>query len=163
MMPSAKIVKRRSCPPLNRSTKPRKVPRFCSKNCCSRSALIPGVGMCPPRRYTASSPRVNRMRLRRSGTRNTLASFSSMREFTSLGLRLLISALLSPGRFPLVRNRRDRDLDNLGLAAGIRDLLLRRLGELVGLHGDGGLKLAVTQDLDARVAPIHDACLAQHI
>ena len=40
--------------------------------------IDPGVGMCPPRRYTASSPSVNRMRLRRSGIRKMLASFSSI-------------------------------------------------------------------------------------
>ena len=48
MMPRAKIVSRRSWPPLNRSMNPRKVPRFWSKNCASTSALMPGVGMCPP-------------------------------------------------------------------------------------------------------------------
>ena len=35
-------------------------------------ASIPGTGMCPPRRYTASNPRVNRTRFRRSGILNTL-------------------------------------------------------------------------------------------
>src|SRR6266436_1531628 len=83
MMPWAKIVNRRSWPPENRSTKPSRLPLFCSKNCCSLSAFTPGVGMCPPRRYTASRPSVNRMRLRRSGMRKTLASFSSIGYNTS--------------------------------------------------------------------------------
>ena len=34
--------------------------------------------MCPPKRYTASSASVNKMRLRRSGMRKMLASFSNI-------------------------------------------------------------------------------------
>src|ERR1041384_3755200 len=126
MMPRAKIVSRRNWPPLNRSTKPRNVPRLESKNCCSRSALIPGVGMCPPRRYTASSPSVNRMRLRRSGTRNTFASFSSI-ERPYLLFLLLRCPLGNASVSVLVGDGSDLDLDDFGLPARGCDLFLCRL------------------------------------
>ena len=67
MIPSAKIVNRRKLPPLNKSISPSTDPWPCWNNCCSNSVLMPGVGMCPPRRYTASKPSVNSTRFRRSG------------------------------------------------------------------------------------------------
>ena len=50
MMPSAKIVKRRKLPPLNRSKMPSTEPADCLKSSSSTLVLIPGVGMCAPTR-----------------------------------------------------------------------------------------------------------------
>src|SRR5207245_5688434 len=125
IIPNAKIVSRRNCPPEKRSTNPRNVPRFCSKNCCSLSAFTPGVGICPPRRYTASRPSVNRIRLRRSGMRKMFASFSNIL------------------------------LQDLEFAAGFGDFLLRRLGKFVRLNGESHGQLTVTKHLDGMLGPDH--------
>ncbi len=50
MMPRAKTVNLRRLPPENMSTRPIAEPEFWLKNCASMSALMPGVGMCAPRR-----------------------------------------------------------------------------------------------------------------
>src|ERR1044071_1112925 len=126
MMPSAKTVSRRRLPPLNISTKPRNDPRCASKMRDSAAGSMPGVGMCPPRRYTASSPSVNRMRLRRSGTRNTFASFSSI-ERPYLLFLLLRCPLGNASVSVLVGDGSDLDLDDFGLPARGCDLFLCRL------------------------------------
>src|SRR5664279_873081 len=77
MIPKAKTVRRRMLPPANRSKKPKIDPEFELKNSSQRCKLIPGVGMWPPRRYTASRPSANISRLRRSGTRNMFANASN--------------------------------------------------------------------------------------
>ncbi len=69
MMPSAKMVICRKLRPLNRSMMPSTEPRFLSKISVRSAVLIPGVGMCAPMRYTASSDSVNSRRLRSSGIR----------------------------------------------------------------------------------------------
>ncbi len=70
-------------------------PWLCWKSCCSRSVLIPGVGINAPRRYTPSSPSVNSTRLRRSGVlkifRNASTSFFIARFRPSLRRRSIFS------------------------------------------------------------------------
>src|ERR1700675_4868669 len=107
---------------------------------------MPGVGMNAPRRYTASSASVNNTRLRRSGMRKMLASFSNMNsQFSVLSSQSLL--LLCAGR--RFHQFRRVGVDDLDLPARLGDLLRGRLGELVGVYGDGRLQLAVAQDLDA--------------
>src|SRR6266849_1436478 len=125
MMPRAKIVRRRNMPPLNRSMKPRNPPWFCRTKSSKRSALIPGMGIWPPRRYTASRPSANRSRLRRSGTRKTFATAS--KNFITLPLRA----------------------DHLGGSSGSLDLFERRLREYVRLHLDLPAQLSGAENLQA--------------
>ena len=67
MMPSANTDRRRSAPPEKRSRNPNTPPDIDLKNSDSATGSTPGVGMCDPRRYTASSRNVKMIRLRRSG------------------------------------------------------------------------------------------------
>ena len=76
MMPSANMVNRRMFPPENISKKLNSDPLDEFMNCCHAVVFVPGVGTCPPRRYTASSASVKNRRLRRSGTRKILANAS---------------------------------------------------------------------------------------
>ncbi len=57
MMPSAKMVSRRSWPPLNRSTKPRKLPRFWSKNCDSKIGVDARRGNMPAQAVNRQQPK----------------------------------------------------------------------------------------------------------
>src|SRR6266851_10008939 len=125
MMPRAKIVMRRMLPPENKSTKPSNDPRLCSMYCWKSAVLTPGIGMCPPTRYTASRPSVKKTRLRRSGMRKMLANLSNITSRTSN------QALLQ----------------DLKLAASLGNLFLRRFRKLVRLHRDGRLQLAIAQNL----------------
>ena len=77
MIPNAKTDSRLMLPPANRSKKPKIDPELELKNSSHRVMLMPGVGMWPPRRYTASRANANANRLRRSGTRNMLANASN--------------------------------------------------------------------------------------
>src|ERR1035438_10628811 len=123
MMPRAKIVRRLMLPPAKRSKKPKIDPAFELKNSSHRVILIPGVGMCPPRRYTASRPSANRSRLRRSGTRNIFANASNS---------LFMSTLRFPTLFAFFFGR----AQNLRRAAHGLDFLQRGFGKMMGFHRD---------------------------
>src|SRR5581483_6724615 len=81
--------------------------------------------MCPPRRYTASKPMVNRIRLRKSGMRKTLVNFSSML------------------------------LQDLEFAASRSDLFLGRLGKLMSVDGKRGRELPVTENFYGMLGADH--------
>ena len=66
MMPSAKMVKRRSAPPENMLNMPRMPPWLRLKNSASAAGSMPGTGMCEPMRYTISAPSKNSSRRFRS-------------------------------------------------------------------------------------------------
>src|SRR5579884_1858029 len=139
MMPSAKIVSRRMLPPANRSKKPKIEPCCEEKKSAHRCRLMPGVGIWLPRRYTASSPSVNRSRLRRSGTRNMFANASKNFMVTLIVPRLTAAALL------LLRLRA---ADYLRGAPGLLNLFHRRLRKLVRLDRDLPRQLARAENLE---------------
>src|SRR5262245_24648826 len=116
MMPRANTVRRRILPPANISKKPKIEPCCEEKNSAHFWRLIPGVGIWLPRRYTASSPRVNRSRLRRSGTRKMFANASKN-----------FMVPFDPALLAWSAN-------HLRLAAGLLDLLQRRFGKLMRLQ-----------------------------
>src|SRR5258706_5589995 len=136
MIPSAKIVRRRRFPPENRSRKPRMPPPCCRKNDSSAWKLIPGTGMWPPTRYTASMMNVNRTRLRRSGMLKMFLIESNIASLSSAARR-------GGG-------------DDLRPAAGTRDLLGGALAELVCLHHERAGQLAVPQHLDAGIQALDE-------
>jgi hypothetical protein len=68
MIPRAKTESLRSAPPEKMSRKPKSDPADERKNASIAAGSTPGVGMCDPRRYTASRRNVKMTRLRRSGT-----------------------------------------------------------------------------------------------
>src|SRR2546425_742951 len=102
-------------------------PPCCRKNASSAWKLIPGTGIWPPTRYTASIRNVKTTRFLRSGM---------------LKMFLIDSNMLSP-----LRARRHGD--RLGPAAGPGDLVQGRLAEAVRLHDDRPGQLAVAEHLDA--------------
>src|SRR5207247_4406486 len=116
-----------------RSRNPNTPPCMALKNSARATGSTPGVGMCDPRRYTASRPNVNSTRLRRSSIAQMLRSVS--RRFN---LRDLLAG--APCRF---------------------DLLPRRRGELHRMHGELLGELAVAEDLAAVVLALDQAGLAQ--
>src|ERR1700733_15707702 len=117
MMPRAKMVSRRKLPPLNISMNPKIPPAFCWKYSCSRLKSTPGVGMCPPNRYTANKPNVKKMRFRRSGIRNILAIVSKSFIWSYLDR---ISELLAS--------------DHVSTAAGLLELFQSRFRKYVRPH-----------------------------
>src|SRR5688572_7927343 len=126
MMPSANTDNLRNAPPEKRSIKPRKEPAFCRTNSSNRRASTPGVGTCCPKRYTASIASVNRIRVRRSGMRNTLAMAS--KNFVIGSFVKLPGGSLS-GYFSLA--------DHSGRSAGGLDLLAGGFGKHVRRHVNG--------------------------
>src|SRR5689334_3268029 len=120
MMPSAKIVICDRFFPENMSYSPNIVFFAWSTSAASASGLIPGVGMWPPTRYTASSPSVNSTRFLRSAT-------------AKMFLRLSIP---SPLR------------EDFGFAARGRDLFGRLAAELVRTHRQRLRDVAARQHLD---------------
>src|SRR5271157_709919 len=143
MMPRAKIVSRRKLPPLNRSKIPSTDPADCLKSSSSTLVLMPGVGMCAPMRYTASSPSVKNSRFRRSSMRKRFANAFKKRFI------------------PVPRETRLRY--HLKRAAGLGDLLLRRRAECMGVNGELGLQLAIAQNLDGIRGAAHKAVRAQQL
>src|SRR5579864_6639547 len=143
MMPNAKMVKRRRLPPLNRSKMPRTEPCPCWKSDSSTLVLMPGVGMCAPMRYTASSARVNSTRFRKSGMRKRFRN-ASMNRF-----------MLYPGPASLpLRYHLER-------AAGLGDLVLGGRAERVRVDREFRGQLAVAENLDPVVAAAHESVSAQ--
>src|SRR5438034_1164891 len=145
MMPRAKMVSRRMLPPANMSKKPKIPPWDREKISSQRRILMPGIGTCPPSRYTASRPSVNRTRLRRSGMRKTLAIASRNFIFGSL---LLV---------------RRRSADHFRRAAGRLNLLHRGLGEQMRRHVNRALQLARGEHLHAISQLPHSSQLHQSI
>src|ERR1700732_1971472 len=141
MMPSAKIVKRRRLPPLNRSKMPRTEPCPCWKSDSSTLVLMPGVGMCAPMRYTASSARVNNTRFRKSGMRKRFRN-ASMNRFIPCSASL-------PLRY------------DLECAARLGDLVLGGRTERVRMNRQFRGQLAVAQNLDPVVAAANEPMRAQ--
>src|SRR5882762_11503310 len=116
MMPKAKIVSRRKLPPLKRSKIPSAVPCAAEKIWSSTAPLIPGVGMCAPMRYTASSASVKRTRFRNSSMRNRFASACKKRF-----MRYLIKNKHRSKDRPRQQNLRSQNLER---AASLGDLIL---------------------------------------
>src|SRR5688572_28455540 len=130
MMPSAKIVSLDSDPPEKISRNPGSAPPCFCRNSESASPLIPGVGIWAPTRYSTSIPSVNRMRVRCSG------------------IFRIFGKLVRSG--PNTR-------DNLVRSSRCLNLRLSRLAELVRLHGNGFLHLAIAQYLDRQCDPLNQA------
>src|ERR1035441_10066676 len=120
MIPNAKTVSRRMLPPANRSKNPKIDPELELKNSSQRVMLMPGVGMWPPSRYTASMASANSSRLRRSGTRNMFVNASN-------------SLFMTPFDFPPLIGLGAKHLRR---SAGRLDLLQSRLGKVVGFPRD---------------------------
>src|ERR1035441_4742159 len=94
---------------------------------------MPGVGMWPPSRYTASMASANSSRLRRSGTRNMFVNASN-------------SLFMTPFDFPPLIGLGAKHLRR---SAGRLDLLQSRLGKVVGFHRDLARQYAGAEDLQA--------------
>src|SRR2546425_7366324 len=135
MIPRAKIVNRLRLPPENKSRKPRIPPPCCRKNASSAWKLIPGTGIWPPTRYTASIRNVKTTRFLRSGMLKMFLIDSNMPR-------------------PLPARRHD---NRLGPAAGPGDLVQGRFAEAVRLDDDGPGQLAVAEHLDAAEQLLHQA------
>src|SRR5512138_2346542 len=106
---------------------------------------MPGVGRCPPMRYTASMASVNSTRFRRSGIRKMFASFSN------IGPQCASSHLGDDTLSGLLSG------DDLSLTAGLGDLFLSGLGELVCMHGQSGRQFAHAEDLHHALARLEHA------
>src|SRR4051794_36103403 len=98
--------------------------------------FTPGIVMCPPMRYTTSSPSVNRMRLRSSATANRFLTLST-----------------AMGRF----------LYGLGRAAGGGNFLGRLATELMNPDGQALVDVAARQYLDALRRVRHEPLFAQQL
>src|SRR5689334_7267128 len=98
------------------------------------------------------------MRLRRSGTRKILASFSN------IGSQFPVSSQAAAHcvNVPLTWHE-NRLLHDLDLAAGLRDLLFSRLRELVRLHRQSAAYIARAQYLDQRFFATDQPRFAQHV
>src|SRR5690349_21246350 len=134
MMPSAKIVICDRFFPENISYSPNIVFFACSTSAASACGLIPGVGIWPPTRYTASRPSVKSTRFLRSAT-------------AKMFLRLSIP---SPLR------------EDFGLATRGRDLLGRLPAELVCAHRQRLRDVAARENLDL-AGPVHEPLFAQQL
>src|SRR3984893_15820003 len=112
---------------------------------------MPGMGMCPPTRYTASMASVNRMRLRRSGMQKMLANFSNIRTAFSFYSYLFSLDLRHAPEYGFRwRGLSDPNTlcQDLKLAARFGDLLLRGLGKFMRLNDDGGFEFAIAKNFD---------------
>src|ERR1019366_9816112 len=153
MMPSAKMVSRRRFPPVNRSARPSAEPELGLKNCASASALMPGVGMNAPRRYTASKPSVKSTRLRSSGMRKLLANFSNIKTSSVLpeawpSRPKFLGVNLYPSRISREDALTELLADQNCLAAGLLDGFLRGLRKLMRVDRNRASQLAVVEHLD---------------
>src|SRR5688572_5766715 len=81
---------------------------------------------------------------------------SSLRGLLRLAAGLAIAALGL-----VAHHRGDLALDQLGSAAGLLDLLLRRRAERLRLHGELLRELARAEDLQTVVAALDQAALAE--
>src|SRR5688572_14260142 len=134
MIPRANTDRRLNAPPEKRSRKPKTPELTALKNSDRATGSTPGVGMCEPRRYTASSANVKSTRLRRSSIAQMLRTVS-----TTLGTLL----------------------DLLATAAGGLDLLARGRRELRGGNGELLRELAVAENLHAVVLALDQTGFAQ--
>src|SRR5260370_25451043 len=143
MMPSAKIVSRRKLPPLKRSKMPSTEPADWVKSCSSTAVLIPGVGMCAPMRYTASSAIVNSTRFRKSSMRNMF--------FTASTNRFMPVSCDSSLCYNLERTTR---LGNLFFCRGAKRLRMNR---------QLGRQLAIAENLDGVRGAAHKTVRAEQL
>src|SRR5258708_25660340 len=143
MMPSAKIVSRRKLPPLKRSKMPSTEPADWVKSCSSTAVLIPGVGMCAPMRYTASSAIVNSTRFRKSSMRNMF--------FTASTNRFMPVSCDSSLCYNLERTTR---LGNLFFCRGAKRLRMNR---------QLGRQLAIAENLDGVRDAAHKTVRAEQL
>src|SRR5271163_1860016 len=156
MMPSAKIVSLRKLPPLNRSKMPRTEPADWLNICVSTSALMPGVGICAPMRYTPSSASVNRTRFRKSGMRNMF-----WRASTNRFIRLPCD---SPYHHNATLQRFATPLCYyLEGAARFGNLVLCRSAEGMRVNRELGLQFAVAQHLDRIRRAAHKTVRAEQL
>src|ERR1017187_679647 len=153
IMPSPKTVNFRRLAPANKSARARAEPEFALKYCASASALMPGVGMNAPRRYTASSPSVNSTRLRRSGMRKMLAIFSNIKT-SGLARKPAVAGSSFIG-LNLYRSRNERTdalakslSDQNRLAPSFFNSFLGSPGKLMRMNRHRAGQLAVVQNLD---------------
>src|ERR1700731_903679 len=141
MMPRAKIVSFRKLPPLKRSKMPRTDPADWVNICSSTAALIPGVGMCAPMRYTASSASVNSTRFRKSSMRNMFFTASTNRFMpVSCDLRY-----------------------NLERTTGLGNLFFCRRTESLRVNRQLGRQFAVAENLDGIRRAAHKTVRAEQL
>src|SRR5579884_1579790 len=142
MIPSANRAMRPSPPPENRFRSPRMLwpPKF-FWIALTAARLMPGAGMCAPRRYRARSSAVKRIFLRMSATRNAPRIVE------------IISRLLLRGW--------GRRLDLLAIAAGRLDRLARLGAERVGVNGERLAQLALGEHLDRHVLASGEALVLE--
>src|SRR5580704_13209811 len=150
MMPSAKMVICRKLPPLNKSKMPSTEPCDCLNISSSTPALMPGVGMCAPMRYTPSRASVNSTRFRKSGMRNMFLRASTNRF-------ILLPAI---PRYPTTPYKLRYDLKT---AACFGDLVFGRSAEGMRVNRQLGLQLAVAQNLDRIGYAAHKTMRAEQV
>src|SRR5712664_1407292 len=143
MMPSAKIVKRRKLPPLKRSKMPSTDPADWLNICSSTAVLIPGVGMCAPMRYTASSASVNSTRFRKSSMRNMF--------FTASTNRFMPVSCGSSLSYNLERTTR------------LGNLFFCRRTERLRVNRQLGRQLAIAENLDGVRGAAHKTVRAEQL
>src|SRR6202048_5352840 len=167
MMPRAKIVKRRRLPPLNKSKIPRTDPWPCWKRLSSTRALMPGVGICAPMRYTASNARVNNTLFRKSGMRKRFRN-ASMNRFILLPsaqgilqLALAFASYLTPQKRQQDCRTPKKSSYDLKRAACLRDFFLGGRAECVRVNRDFRRELAIAENLYAIAAAANESMGAQ--
>src|SRR3954452_15596587 len=161
MMPSAKIVICERLRPENMSYRPNIVFFAWSTSSASAWGLIPGVGMCPPTRYTASSPSVNSTRLRRSAT---------AKMFFRLSASMVLSRVRRGLRHHLCRAAGGSDLFGR-LAAELVRPYRERLGDVAAgehldvaaLADEAVLAPQLRRGLGAGVEPLGDRIEVHHL
>src|ERR1700737_3827256 len=152
MMPSAKIVNFRKLPPLKRSKMPSIDPADWLNICSSTAALIPGVGMCAPMRYTARRASVNSTRFRKSSMRNMFFTASTNR-FMPVSCD---SSLIAAAKRPTLSY-------NLERTPRLGNLFFRRRAERLRVYRQLGRQLAIAENLDGVRGAAHKTVRAEQI
>src|SRR5258708_5786108 len=143
MMPSAKIVNFRKVPPLKRSKMPSIDPADWLNICSSTAALIPGVGMCEPMRYSARRASVNSTRFRKSSMRNMFFTASTNR-FMPVSCGSSLSY-------------------NLERTARLGNLFFCRRTERLRVNRQLGRQLAIAENLDRVRGAAHKTVCAKQL
>src|SRR6202045_4330312 len=130
---------------------------------------MPGVGMCAPMRYTASSARVNNTLFRKSGMRKRFRN-ASMNRFILLPSAQGILQLALAFASYVIPQKRQRDCRtptkssyNLERAAGFRDLFLGGRAERMRMNRNLCGQLAIAQNLYAIAAAANESVRAQQL